>query len=228
MGEVVAALAHEIGQPLAAIRNYGAVGRRLLGPEHSSTIRDIVGKIEMQAKRGSEILSRLREFIRKRESERTPESLRKLIGDAMSMAALSFGARPPSVALDLLDGNIAVDVDGVLIQQVLVNFLHNAAEAAACEPKPEIVIATAIEKPGFVRVSVSDNGPGVSSEVGDQLFTPFVSTKKYGLGVGLSLCKSIIESHRGETGFEANSPHGAVFYFTLPVSDRPDLAQRLS
>jgi PAS domain S-box-containing protein len=219
MAEVVAALAHEIGQPLAAICNYGAVGRRLLGPEHSPTFGDIIAKIETQAKRGAKILSRLRGFIQKRESERSPESLGKLIADSMNMAALGFGVRPPSVALDLLDANITVDVDGVLIQQVLVNFLHNAADAAACEPMPEITIASAIERPGFVRVSVSDNGPGVAPEVEDQIFAPFVTTKKYGLGVGLSLCKSIIESHQGETGFAANSPHGAVFYFTLPFAE---------
>ncbi len=222
MGEVVAALAHELGQPLTAIRSYGAAGRRLLLAGETALIGDIVGKIETQARCGSEILVRLRGFIQKRHPERTQESLRHLIADAMSLAALLHSAaRPPSVALDLLETDIAVDVDRIQIQQVLFNFLRNAAEAAACETKPEIVVSLAPGKPGFVHVSVSDNGPGVAEAIEDQLFNPFVTTKKYGMGVGLSLCKSIIDSHQGEIGFRANTPRGAVFFFTLPLSEGP-------
>jgi PAS domain S-box-containing protein len=220
MGEVVAALAHEIGQPLAAIRNYGAVGRRMFQSEPASPVAGLIEKIEMQARRGGDIISRLRQFIEKREVERAPQDLRKLITEAISLATLGSGAHKGPVRLDLLDTEIMVAVDRVQIEQVLVNFLRNAADATALESKPEIIVATAIEKPGFVRVSVYDNGSGVDPEMTDRLFTPFVTTKKFGMGVGLSLCKSIVERHHGEIGFHAKIPQGAEFFFTLPILDR--------
>ncbi len=224
MGQVVAGLAHEIGQPLAAIGNFGAAGRRMLAAGDASLIAEVIDKIEAQSRRGGEILSRLRDFIGKREGpERTQESLGLLVADAMSLSALRYGGHPPSVLFELLDAEVAVDVDRVQIQQVLVNFLRNAADAAACEQKPEIVVTTDMDRPGSVRVSVSDNGPGVGAEVAAQLFSPFVTTKKFGMGVGLSLCKSIIENHGGEIGFRANDPRGAVFFFTLPISKRPEV-----
>jgi two-component system sensor kinase FixL len=216
MGEVVAGLAHELGQPLAAIRNYSFAGRAMLQSDGSSPIRDLIDKIEKQAMRGGDIISRLRSFIEKRDVSRAPQKLHRLIAEATSLAGLGSGELASPLKLDLLGAEIEVCVDRVQIEQVLVNFLRNAADATALEPKPQIVVATAVETPGFVRVSVSDNGPGVDPGVAGRLFSPFVTTKKLGMGVGLSLCKTIIESHGGTIGFGANPPCGAVFFFTLP------------
>jgi len=109
-----------------------------------------------------------------------------------------------------------------------VNFLRNASEATADQPDPEVVIETRIEKPGVVRVDVSDNGPGVDPKVADRLFTPFVTTKSSGMGIGLSLCKTIIESHNGAIGCAANTPKGATFWFTLPIIERTEAADDLA
>ncbi len=108
------------------------------------------------------------------------------------------------------------------ILQVLVNFLRNASDAMAEQADPQVAIETAIAEPGQVRVSVRDNGPGVDPQVADKLFTPFVSTKTYGMGVGLSLCKTIVQGHGGEIGCAANNPRGAVFFFTLPLFARAE------
>ncbi len=98
-----------------------------------------------------------------------------------------------------------------------MNFLRNATDALGDQPDPEILIETGRDRPGFVRVNVSDNGSGLDPAVASRLFTPFVTTKAFGMGVGLSLCKSIVHNHGGEIGCGANAPCGATFWFTLPV-----------
>ena len=226
MGEVAAALAHEVAQPLTAIQLFAASGRRLLmsaekqAAEKEAAVAHSVEMIETQAKRASDILKRLRDFIEKRETQRGAENLTKLIEEARALALVSSRGKPARRVLKLLPDQIEVYVDRVQIQQVLVNFLRNASDAMADETDPEIVIETAMTKPGSVRVSISDNGPGIDPLVADSLFNPFTTTKKTGMGVGLSISKTIIEVHGGEIGFYANVPRGAVFYFTLPVESR--------
>jgi two-component system sensor kinase FixL len=121
--------------------------------------------------------------------------------------------------------DIDVQVDRVQIQQVLVNFLRNACDAMADQADPEVTIETTMESPAVVCVKVCDNGPGVDASVADRMFTPFVTTKSFGMGVGLSLCKTIVLSHGGEIGSAANAPKGAIFWFTLPVVQRSERAR---
>jgi two-component system sensor kinase FixL len=121
-----------------------------------------------------------------------------------------------------------VNVDRVQILQVLVNFLRNASDALVDQLDPEVVITTRMEKLGIVRVDISDNGSGVDPKVADRLFAPFVTTKSCGMGVGLSLCKTIIESHKGEIGSAANTPKGAIFWFTLPITERSETADDIA
>ena len=216
MGEVVAGMAHELGQPIAAMRNFMAAGRRMLPPE--SPAAEALGKAQDQGRRASDILSRLRGFIEKRHAERTLQDLGRLIEDAITLSLPGREGRAAQIVRRLADGDIFVTVDGVQIEQVLINLLRNAQDATADSQEPEIVISTAIEAPDLVRVSVADNGLGVDPKVAKDLFEAFVTTKISGMGVGLSICKSIIESHGGMIGFTANEPRGAVFFFTLPFS----------
>ena len=211
-----------------AILNFAAAGRRALSSTTEPTIARVIEAIEAQAKNAADILKRLRGFIEKRESQRYPEDLAKLIEDALALAAMRSIGRSVRIIVKPLPGDTEVNVDRVQILQVLVNFFRNASDAMAGQPDPELVIETTMEKPGVVRIAVYDNGPGVDPTVVDRLFTPFVTTKKFGMGVGLSLCKTIIQNHDGEIGCVANMPKGATFWFTLPIVERNETADDLA
>jgi len=217
MGEVAAWLAHEVSQPLTAILNFAAVAGKRLADDNAASVPHLVGLIETQAKRAADILSRLRRFIEKRESICERENINHLVEEALALAVLRTSAQSPCLVAKPPSEVIEVNVDRVQIQQVLFNFLRNAADAVADQADAEIGIATEMAGPKFVRVTISDNGPGVDPEVAGRLFSPFVTTKASGMGIGLSLCKSIIESHGGQIGYSARSPRGAAFYFTLPL-----------
>lgn len=217
MGEVAGWLAHEVSQPLTAILNFAVVASKRLADGNAASVPHLVGLIETQAKRAAEILDRLRGFIEKRESVRGPENLNHMIEEALSLAVLRPGARIPCLVAKPPLEDIEVNVDRVQIQQVLLNFLRNAADALADQTDAEIGIATEMAGPKSVRVAISDNGAGVDPQVAGRLFSPFVTTKASGMGIGLSLCKTIIENHGGEIGYCARAPRGSIFYFTLPV-----------
>jgi two-component system sensor kinase FixL len=224
MGEVAAGLAHEVSQPLTAIMTLASVGRHAVSPATDPSIAHVIEVIETQARNATDILKRLRGFIEKRESRRYPENLTKLIEEALALACVRCNGRPVPIVSRLSPRDIDVNVDRVQIIQVLVNFLRNATDALADQTDPEVVVETVLEKPGVVRVNVSDNGPGIDPKIVDRLFTPFVTTKTHGMGVGLSLCKAIIESDEGEIGCAANTPKGAKFWFTLPVVEHAQTA----
>ena len=220
MSEVAAALAHEVSQPLTAILNFASAGRRALSSTTDPSIARVIEVIATQAKNATDILKRLRGFIEKRESQRYPENLAKLIEDALALAAVRSDGKRMRIMSKLSPDDIDVNVDRVQILQLLLNFLRNASDATADQLDPEVVIEIMMKTPGIVRVDVSDNGAGVDPIVADRLFTPFVTTKSSGMGIGLSLCKSIIESHNGAIGCAANTPKGATFWFTLPIVER--------
>ncbi len=216
MGEVVAGLAHEVGQPIAAILNFSAAHRRAVTTTGAPLEPDIIARIEAQARRAAEILKRLRGFIEKRPPEHKAERLQDLIDDAVKLAFLRSRARivrPPPVE----NAGLRVCVDAILIEQVLVNLLRNADDAVIDEPDPEIWIETVCDKPGMVTISVADNGAGVDPETATELFSAFYSTKRFGMGVGLAIGKTIVESHGGVMGYRPNAPRGAIFDFSLPL-----------
>jgi two-component system sensor kinase FixL len=215
MGEVVAGLAHEVGQPVAAILNFAAAHRRASAPGGPGPEPELIARIETQARRAGEILKRLRSFIEKRPAEREVVSVGVLVSEALKLAP------PRSLAQIIVasepDGEINVCVDRIQVEQVLINLLRNADEAVRNWQAPQIRVAVSQTDAGDVRVSVADNGPGVEPEARDKLFSAFYSTKRLGMGVGLAICKSIVESHGGEICFRQNSPQGAIFEFVLPV-----------
>jgi two-component system, LuxR family, sensor kinase FixL len=223
LGEVVAGLAHEISQPIAAIALFVGAARRMALPADTPRLAEVIDQVEAQSGRANDILRRLREFIQKRDSEYREENLRELIQESVGFAFPDSSARRARLSFKLAQDEVFVAVDRVQIEQVLVNFLRNAADATANEAQPEIGIEMSLTEPGFVRVSVSDNGPGVDEKIVDQLFNPFVTTKKFGMGVGLSLCKTLVEKHNGRIGYSPNHPRGAVFWFALPVLGADDI-----
>ncbi|MBR0738087.1 PAS domain S-box protein [Bradyrhizobium liaoningense] len=222
MGEMASALAHELNQPLAAISNYMKGSRRLLaGSSDPNTpkIESALDRASEQALRAGQIIRRLRDFVSRGESEKRVESLSKLIEEAGALGLA--GAREQNVRLrfSLDPAADLVLADRVQIQQVLVNLFRNALEAMAQSPRRELVVANSRVADDMIEVEVSDTGSGFQGDVVPNLFQTFFTTKETGMGVGLSISRSIIEAHGGRMWAESNASGGATFRFTLPATD---------
>jgi two-component system, LuxR family, sensor kinase FixL len=218
MGEMASALAHELNQPLSAIANYLKGARRLLegrSDDDSNVVRGAMDKAADQSLRAGDIIRRLRDFVARGEGERRVESITKLIEEANALALV--GAKEQGVRVrHRIDPTCdLIMADKVQIQQVLLNLLRNAMEAMAESAQKDLVIATRPVAGGLVEVSVADSGPGIRSDIAAQLFQPFVTSKPQGMGVGLSISRSIVESHGGQIWTEPNAGGGTVFKFTL-------------
>jgi two-component system, LuxR family, sensor kinase FixL len=211
-------LAHELNQPLSAIASYMKGSRRLLqnSPgEQSAILRDVMDKASEQAMRAGQIIRRLRDFVARGESERRVESVKKLIEEASALALV--GAKDQGIRVRFsFDPTIdLVLADKVQIQQVLLNLIRNAIEAMEGCSRRDLTISTEPAGDGFIAIKVTDTGIGVAPEVASQLFQPFITTKPQGMGVGLSISRTIVESHGGQIQCEPNPAGGTVFRFTL-------------
>ena len=207
MGEMASTLAHELNQPLSAIANYLKGSRRLLeagNDERSATVRDAMDKAADQALRAGQIIRRLRDFVARGESERRVESLPKLVEEASALALVGAKEHGVRVRFRFDPKADLVLADRVQIQQVLLNLMRNALEAMADAPRRELVLSTIVRPDQTVEIAVADTGSGIAEEVTRQLFQPFVTTKRQGMGVGLSISRTIIEAHGGRIWAEAN------------------------
>lgn len=226
MGEMASALAHELNQPLSAIANYLKGAKRLLesrADDESRMISGAMDKAAEQSLRAGQIIRRLRDFVSRGESERRVESINKLVEEANALAlvgAKEYGVR---VRLQIDQAHDLILADKVQIQQVLLNLLRNAIEAVAQSERRELLVSTRPSASGMIEVSVADSGPGISPDVAQQLFQPFVTTKSQGMGVGLSISRTIIEAHGGQIWTEPNPGGGAVFRFTLRALTKEDI-----
>jgi two-component system, LuxR family, sensor kinase FixL len=216
LGQMVSALAHEVNQPLTAIQNYLRAGQHLCGTGQTEKAQALFAKAIEQSDRANAIIRRLREFVRKGETARRCESLQKIVEEAAALSLVGQRARGVQVRLRLDGQAVWAVVDKVQIQQVLFNLVRNAVEAMAESERREVVIATAQAASGMVEISVADSGPGLAPEVRERLFQPFVTTKAAGIGVGLSICRSIVEAHGGQMSAADNAGGGTVFRFTVP------------
>ena len=217
LGEMASALAHELNQPLTAISNYLKGSKRLLnsrglGEDRIASALDLAAD---QALRAGVIIRRLREFVSRGETERRIEDLPKLIEEASALALVGAREHGVRVRFDVAPSADRVLADKVQVQQVLLNLIRNGMDSMEDSPKRELLIAAAPVDVELLRVSVSDTGAGVSEDLADQLFQPFVTTKRSGMGVGLSISRTIIETHGGRIWFEPNPGGGTVFHFTL-------------
>jgi two-component system sensor kinase FixL len=223
LGEMASTLAHEINQPLTAISNYLKGSQRLLDridDEAAPVLRDALGKAADQAMRAGHIIRRLREFVARGESDRRIESLPKLVEDASTLALM--GARENGIAVSFrLDPKAdLVLADRIQIQQVLVNLIRNAIEVMIESPGERRLEITTVANPHNVtEISVGDTGSGLAPEVAAHLFQPFVTTKRKGMGLGLSICRTIVEAHGGRIWVENRPGGGTVFRFTLRIPE---------
>ena len=224
MGQMAAALSHELNQPLTAITNYLNAAQRLLDQEQPDMVRvrQALGLAAQQSLRSGEIIRRLRAFVSRGAVARQPEAVSRLVEEASALALVGSRHRGVEVRLSVPADLPPVLADRVQVQQVLLNLIRNAVEAMDGQERRRLSIAATQEGP-MIAFSVTDTGPGVAPDVREKLFQPFVTTKQDGMGIGLSVCRTIIEAHGGRISVEApgDGEPGTVFRFTLPVSDQP-------
>jgi two-component system, LuxR family, sensor kinase FixL len=227
MGEMASTLAHELNQPLSAISNYMKGSRRLLEKSSESTaalLGDAMEKASEQALRAGQIIKRLRDFVSRGETERRVENARKLVEEASALALVGVRNQGIRVKFDFDPDADLVLADRVQIQQVLLNLMRNAVEAMETSERRELTIATAKDSDDTVAISVADTGCGIAPEASSQLFQPFFTTKRQGMGVGLSISRTIVEAHGGKLEALPNAGGGTIFRLTLRAVTEKDLS----
>ena len=218
LGQMVSAIAHEVNQPLTAAGSYVRAGRRLVQSGDVAKADEALRKGVDQVTRASQVIQRLRQFAKKADGQRGVEDIRQVVEEAAALALLGPEGREVRLEMAFAPDTPPVFIDRVLIQQVLLNLLRNAVESMQASPRRELTIRTAMSVDRMVEVSVTDSGPGLAAAVRDKLFQPFVTTKPAGMGVGLSICRGIVEAHGGRMWLADNPGGGAAFHFTLPVA----------
>lgn len=229
MNEMGAAIAHEINQPLAAAANYLETAKILLGRMNAekcsddlNKISDLISKSGEQNIRASEIIARLRRFIERGDSQSEVFNLKTILDDAIELTIPKAKRTEIDIHVNIQERATWVHADPIQIQQVIMNLLRNAVEAMGGSSKKRLVISieTDAQTPKFVKVQISDSGKGISDDIYSDLFTPFSSSKKRGLGVGLSISRSIISAAGGNIDARDNPDSGTILSFTLPIADK--------
>jgi two-component system, LuxR family, sensor kinase FixL len=226
MGEMASTLAHELNQPLTAVASYLNGCRRLLDGSDSPQqpmLRDAIDRAADQALRAGQIIRRMRQFVARREGERQVEDLPRLIEEASALALVGVREAGIKVAFAFDPRVSFVLADRIQVQQVILNLMRNAIEAMQETTRRELTISTAEQPDGMVEICVTDTGPGVAPEIASQLFQPFVTTKPNGMGVGLSISRTIVETHGGRLWAAPNPGGGTTFGLTLRALSKEEM-----
>jgi two-component system sensor kinase FixL len=220
MGEMTASIAHEINQPLTAIAMYAQASLKLLDRAGSSEkIKSALEKLNTQALRAGAVIERIQRFARAQETSKELLDVNDLVIDLLKLAGSDARMHDIELVLDLASDLPRIFADPVQIQQVILNLIRNGIDAMNeihCKHGRTITLLTRREGNGNVKVIVSDLGSGVADDQAELLFTPFHTTKKEGMGMGLSICRSIISEHGGDLRYRNNPGPGASFFFSLP------------
>ena len=224
LGEMTASLAHELNQPLSGIVSNASAGMRLIdrGREDPATLREILVDVEADGRRAHDIIHNVRNTIKKGDPTRRRINLNELIANVAHVVRPDAVAYSCEIEISLAEDLPLIEVDPIQIQQVLVNLVSNALDAMRQTPpdRRKVEISTAGNGENEVRLSVRDHGTGIRYEVHERLFDQFFTTKEQGLGMGLAIVRSIVESHGGKIQAENVADGGALFYFTLPVTKK--------
>lgn len=222
MGEMASTIAHELNQPLSAIASYTTGCLNLLdrGELARGEVQEALRKTAQQTQRAGRIIRRVHDFVRKSEPTRAPVRVNAVVEEAVGFADAEARKRRVRVRARLAEDDPELQADPLLLQQVVLNLLRNAMDAMAATPAERREVAIRTEAgPAGVTVSIADRGCGISGEIRDQIFQPFFTTKAEGMGIGLNICRSIVELHRGRLWAEPNPGGGTVFSFSLPVDE---------
>jgi two-component system sensor kinase FixL len=226
LGEMASTLAHELNQPLTAAASFLNGARRFLDrgkPDDIPMVRDGIESAAEQMLRAGQIIKRLREFVARGETDRQPESLVKLIEEASALALVGARETGAQVSFSFDPAVGIVLVDRIQIQQVILNLVRNAIEAMQEVEQRQLEVSTRWADPETVEIAVRDTGPGIAPEIAENLFQPFMTTKPQGMGVGLSISRTIVEAHGGRLWAEPNPGGGTIFHFTLKSMEAEEL-----
>ncbi|TCS03919.1 PAS/PAC sensor signal transduction histidine kinase [Caulobacter sp. BK020] len=229
MGTMASTLAHELNQPITAVANYVEAVRDLLAqpdPDDLPMIREALDDAAGEAMRAGHIVRRLRDFVARGEVEKSVEDLPSVIHEAAALGLMGARDQGLDPVFDLDAQATPVLIDRVQIQQVVINLARNAVEAMSGAEQPKLWLRTRDQGDGLVRVTIADNGPGVAPSIAGQLFTAFVSTKTEGMGLGLSICRTIVEANGGRIWHEPGPDGGSQFHFTLVKVDKEAIHER--
>ena len=223
LGQLTASIAHEVKQPIAAARNNASAALNFLDrqPPDLGEVREALDCIVNDADRAGDIIDRIRDQIKKAPPQKRRFDLNEAINEVIVLARTEIAKNGVSVDTHLTEGALSVEGDRVQLQQVVLNLILNAVEAmGSVQERPrELLISTGKTQAIGILVAVRDSGPGIDPEHVERVFEAFYTTKSSGVGMGLSICRSIVEAHGGRLWAEANEPRGAVFQFTLPSTD---------
>jgi C4-dicarboxylate-specific signal transduction histidine kinase len=222
VGEMASTLAHELNQPLASIVNFnmGCVRRIRSGSWNAPDLLAALEQASAQAERAGQIIQRIRDMVAKREPTRTALDVNAVIGELARLVEMDAAKKGVRVVLDLAPGLPRVRADKVMIEQVILNLVKNAVEAME-QTDPDlrqVTMKSSLNGGHAVEFTLTDRGVGVPQELCDGQFTPFFTTKRDGMGLGLSICRSIIEFHDGRLTAHRNPQGGSTFRFTLPMA----------
>ena len=226
MSALTSSIAHEIGQPLSAMIHNAQAGRMMINADRATpaTMGEILSDIESEAVQATQIIDRHRTMLRSHQLDKKPIDLHAVIDGSLALVAHDLGARQIEATVNLSSNSCIISGDQVLLQQVLVNLVVNAMDAMAETPPARRRVTISTEVRGAdVEVSVRDTGTGLPAEISGTLFTPFVTTKAHGLGIGLTITRMIVDAHDGKIDAHNNPEGGARFTVTLPLSETPKI-----
>ncbi len=227
MGEMASGIAHEVNQPLSAISSYTQASLNLIKTEHPdlAKLTEIISKTQQQALRAGRIIHRMRAFVKSHSKHRSTVDINTIIHDAVSLCTAELKQNNIKLLFELEEDLPPLYADQIQIEQVLINLLRNSAEALHNHPitqQPLITVQSHLILDNAIQVRVKDNGQGLDEDQQQKILTPFYTTKADGMGMGLSISRSLIESHEGELHFNSEPGKGTTFYFTLPLRRQPD------
>ncbi len=225
MSELASGIVHEVNQPLSAISNYSQASANYIKAENPdlAKLAELVNKTREQALRAGQIIQRMREFIKSQATSHLSNDVNTLINSATFLCLANLTQHNIQLILNLENNLPPITVDHIQIEQVIINLIKNSTDAIvnSCqETKRQITINSRLTYNNMIEISIKDNGPGLTQEQHKKILTPYYTTKEDGMGIGLSISKSIIESHQGSLHFNSQPGQGATFYITLPISDQ--------